>query len=335
MGKFTKGFLLLVGILFLFSLSSAGQFAPPAGQAGTTAINKDSSVFVNWATACVVTRGFINIADTSATYLGFNHANYGVDADATDTVDDLVVSLGDGGSAVLTFKNPIANGPGPDFAVFENGLSDTFLELAFVEVSSDGIHYFRFPAVSNTQTSTQIATFGTIDASKINNFAGKYRSQYGTPFDLDTFKIYSAIDIGHVTHVKIIDAVGCIQSAYASHDAGGNVVNDPWPTPFNTCGFDLDAVGVIHESTQGINENVSDSPFSVYPNPVVSDLVIMNREHSPVRFFLYSPEGTLLMEKELHSGKNLLSLSQLQKGLYIGTFIPDNGVAESKKIIKI
>ena len=36
--------------------------------------------------------------------------------------------VGDGGSAILTFDTPIANGPGFDFAVFENGFSDTFLE---------------------------------------------------------------------------------------------------------------------------------------------------------------------------------------------------------------
>ncbi|MFN6048554.1 MAG: T9SS C-terminal target domain-containing protein, partial [Bacteroidota bacterium] len=47
-----------------------------------------------------------------------------------------VVSLGDGGIATLTFDPPITNGDGFDFAVFENTFLDTFLELAFVEVST-------------------------------------------------------------------------------------------------------------------------------------------------------------------------------------------------------
>jgi len=58
---------------------------------------------------------------------------------------------------------------GFDFAVFENSFNDSFLELAFVEVSSDGINFVRFPATSNTQTDVQITGFGTIDPTYINN----------------------------------------------------------------------------------------------------------------------------------------------------------------------
>ena len=56
-------------------------------------------------------------------------------AEALGKADDAPVSLGDGGYAVVTFDKPITNGPGYDFAVFENGLNDSFLELAFVVVS--------------------------------------------------------------------------------------------------------------------------------------------------------------------------------------------------------
>ena len=58
-----------------------------------------------------------------------------------------VVSLGDGGSITLTFAHPLSDGTGPDLAVFENAFNDTFLELAFVEVSSDGANFVRFPAI--------------------------------------------------------------------------------------------------------------------------------------------------------------------------------------------
>ena len=43
-----------------------------------------------------------------------------------------VVSLGDGGYALLTFEKPIKNGI-DDFAIFENSFSDTFLELGLVD----------------------------------------------------------------------------------------------------------------------------------------------------------------------------------------------------------
>jgi hypothetical protein len=37
------------------------------------------------------------------------------------------------------------------------------------------------------------------------------------------------------------------ENNYASCDSQGHQINDPWPTPFPTGGFDLDAVGVIHQ----------------------------------------------------------------------------------------
>jgi hypothetical protein len=335
MTHFKKASAFLALILILYSSYCRGQFAPPAGQPGSTAIYADSSAFVNWAKTCVVTRGFVNIADTTVTYNQLNHASYGVDSDATGPPDDQVVSLGDGGSAVLTFQNPIANGPGPDFAVFENGLTDSFLELGFVEVSSDGIHFFRFPAISNTQDTAQIPSFGSIDATAINNFAGKYRVMYGTPFDLDTLKLVSGLDVNHITHVRIVDVVGCIQPAYATHDARGHTINDPWPTPFNSCGFDLDAVGVIHEGSQGINDKTENTMISVYPNPVKDQLILMNRESSAVAFTIVDPGGRTIMEGVLHTGRQQENFSQIPKGIYIGSFVSMDGRTVTVKIIKI
>ena len=166
-------------------------------------------MIVNWAKTCSVHLGYINIADTSIYYAGSNKANWGVESDALDKSDDHVISLGDGGFATLTFEPPISNGNGFDFAVFENGLGDNFLELGFVEVSSDGIRFVRFPSISLTPETPQIGTFGFLDATKINNLAGKYRVLFGTPFDLEELKDSSGLDLMHITHVRIIDVVGC------------------------------------------------------------------------------------------------------------------------------
>ena len=78
--------------------------------------------------------------------------DFGEPEDATGMAGDgRVVSLGDGGVAILTFDTPLSDGPGPDFAVFENAFLETFLELAFVEVSSDDVNYFRFPWFFNNE----------------------------------------------------------------------------------------------------------------------------------------------------------------------------------------
>jgi hypothetical protein len=37
-----------------------------------------------------------------------------------------------------------------------------------------------------------------------------------------------------------------MNDSFATKDVNGHKINDPWPTPFPSSGFDLDAVGVIH-----------------------------------------------------------------------------------------
>ena len=169
-------------------------------------------------------------------------------------VSSHVVSLGDGGSITLGFNTPIANGPGSDFAVFENGFLTgpsgsglAYLELAVVNVSSDGVHFFRFPDVSETQTSTQVGGFDSLDATNLHDLAGKYIAGYGTGFDLSELAGVSPyLNINDVTEVRITDVVGSIDPRYGTRDSLGNLINDPFPTPFASGGFDLNGVGVIH-----------------------------------------------------------------------------------------
>ena len=259
--------LTLSAIWLTFGLQ-AQSYAPPAGTAGTTAMKKDSSAFIAWATGAVVERGFLQISDTTTEIDGDNKASFGVAVNATgpaqgSSVD--IVSLGDGGMATLTFAQPIANGPGPDFAVFENALDNTFLELGFVEVSSDGVYFVRFPAHSEVQTDTQVFSFGSTDCRYINNLAGKYKQGFGTPFDLSDLPLDALLNQDAITHVRVIDVIGIVEEAFATHDGQGNIVNDPYPTPFASGGFDLDAVGVIHQQVLGLNE--LSAAFSLYPNP--------------------------------------------------------------------
>lgn len=257
-------------ILFLtvvLSLETIAQtYAPPVGVTGTTAMYKDSSAFVDWVIGCKLKRGYQDISNPS---LGF--ASVGDSTSALGIPDIGVASLGDGGSAICTFGYPVTNGAGPDFAVFENGFDNTFLELAFVEVSSDGVNFFRFPSHSLTDTVSQTTSFGSTDATKINNLAGKYKGEYGTPFDLQELANNPGLNINAITHIKITDVIGTLNNAYATRDSYHNKVNDPWPTAYPSGGFDLDAIGVIHESRiVGIKENNFQAMVRVYPNPVTA-----------------------------------------------------------------
>lgn len=216
-----------------------------AGPYSTTGIPSGDPAFVAWATGVSnLTRGPQNIANLPAGLASFGSASNALGvADGTFGA----VSLGDGGSITLTFAHAIHNGAGADFAVFENGFSyqgGLFTELAYVEVSSDGVNFVRFPASSLTPSSTQLGPFDPIDQSNLNNLAGKHPALEGTPFDL--------ADVGLVTatHVRLVDVVGSIDPTYARYDKDGNIINDPWPTEFASSGFDLDAVGVIHQTPE-------------------------------------------------------------------------------------
>ncbi len=198
-------------------------------------------------------------------------------ATTSDTSD--VVVLGDGGSIVLTFANGIGNGSGYDFVVYENALNDTFLELAFVEVSTDGEHFVRFPnfylGVTPVGSDTDEGG-GVNDPTKIYNLGSKYRIGYGNGYDLQelaqvaeyiethydpstgtktsssvlsaeymgTFlENYEYLDLANVQYVKIVDVVGDGNTL----DSSGNPIYDAYPT-HGTAGFDLSGVAVINEA---------------------------------------------------------------------------------------
>ena len=240
--------ILVIILMVVMPVALWAQFAPAQDQPGTTAMHADSSAFVAWATDCVAEPGPMNITNPSAGVAG---AGYPAE-NAIGVPDGTygVTCLGDGGWATVTFASPICNQPGPDFAVFENGFKSGnywFLEIAFVEVSSDGENFFRFPAITAVQYETQIGGFGTMDPAYIHNFAGKYGAFYGTPFDLDEVPDDPLLNKNNITHVRVVDVIGNIDPEYCTYDSQGHPVNDPWSTPFASCGFDLDAVGVIHD----------------------------------------------------------------------------------------
>lgn len=323
---------ILLPVFFIVVSNVFSQYPPPAGQEGSTAIHQDSSVFVNWVTACTVFRGPMDISNTGA---GLSSA--GDPVNASGKADNQVVSLGDGGAAMMTFEKPVTNGTGPDFAVFENSFLDDFLELAFVEVSSNGVDFFRFDAISLTQTNEQVASFGLLDATKIHNLAGKYRVEYGTPFELDDLPNDPNLNKDKITHIRVVDVVGSIAEDYATFDSQGNKVNDPWPTAFESCGFDLDAVGVIHESSQSVESRKELSRIRVYPNPANEVLYISSEEHlGNLELLICDLSGKPVYSKEsvtFSEGTIEISLDVLAPGIYIGTLISD-GYSHSFKVIR-
>ncbi|HTM43983.1 MAG TPA: hypothetical protein VL137_03455 [Polyangiaceae bacterium] len=218
-------------------LMRLSAYEPAAGQPGSTAVAKDDPRIVAWATGYVAPVAFGTDADSQ--WRDPHNALGPAEGNTND-----VTALGNGGVMVLTFDSPIKDGSGFDFAVFENGFSDDFIELAFVEVSSDGQHFVRFDSAYLGED--PVPQYGTQSPELISGLAGKYRVGFGTPFDLATLKGKTAVrqgevDLQHITQVRIVDIIG----DGSELDSFGHPIYDPTPT-VGSAGFDLDAIGVLH-----------------------------------------------------------------------------------------
>ena len=296
--------------------ATSGPFCGPVGSTGCDAVAYNSQTIKAWATACTLVRGSQNLSNPDAPLVTFGTEAEAVGPAGTSTTN--VVSLGDGGSATLTFAAPIKNGPGADFAVFENSFNDNFLELAFVEVSSDGQRFVRFPATSLTQTYSQIGGNGSVDPTCINNLAGKYRVGYGTPFDLNELRDSTGLDINNITHVRVVDVVGSIDPQLGTYDAFGHIINDPFPTISYSAGFDLDGVGVINPKTEGV-DGLQALSVAAYPNPANTYVVALLGDACASQAVLYDMTGRVVGTAPVAAGQQQVRIStqSLPDGVYM------------------
>jgi len=225
------------------SVVSAGPYAPPAGEPNSTAIYMDEPNIVGWASDW---ENYVVGSECDSEWQTPEEALGKAEGTSYD-----IVCLGRAGEITLTFDCGIGDGPGYDFAVFENGISDTFLELAYVEVSSDGENFFRF--ANDSLTDSPVGGFGAVEATDIGGFASKYRQGYGTPFDLALLTdISPLLDTNNIKWVRIVDIVG--DGSY--FDTSGDVIYDPYPTT-GSAGFDLDAIAVLNMRTADFNQSGS------------------------------------------------------------------------------
>ncbi len=178
-------------------------------------------------------------------------ASYGAETDVLGPAGT-PFSLGDGGWITLGFAEPIQNGPGDDFAVFENGFAwnGVYMELGFVEVSSNGVDFARLPALCR-QTQV-IGPWDTSDPALFYNLAGNFVG--GTGFDLqdlvtagDPLVISGTVDLDAINFVRVVDVIGDI-AGNATQDYLGRPVADPYPTASESGGMDITGVAVINTS---------------------------------------------------------------------------------------
>lgn len=245
-----KHFITILLLLTLASFQSfAGPYAPRASQPGSTAVHMDDPNIVAWATGW--TDYFVG---SDCTLQWQTPENSIGKAEGIVNGNHMIVTLGRAGEITLIFDSGIGDGDGYDFAVFENAVNDYFLELGFVEVSSDGENYFRI--YNDSLTPSPITAFGIVDTTNITGLAGKYIHSYGTPFDLAGLRgISPLLDVDNIGYVRIVDIVG----DGTCQDSSGKVIYDPYATE-ESAGFDLDAIAVMNtragdlDSSGGVDE---------------------------------------------------------------------------------
>ncbi|MGC9331033.1 MAG: T9SS type A sorting domain-containing protein [Bacteroidales bacterium] len=297
--------------------------------AQNTSIPADDPQIKSWATTCTIHRGPVDISNPDSP-----DADYGTAENAIGAANGQMVSFGDKGYAILEFTGGISDGSGVDFAVFSNAFfspanqdSLVFAELAFVEVSSDGENFVRFPAISNVPADEQISSYGTLNKNHVYNLAGAHPTNTGCGFDLSELEDAAGLDIYNITHVKIIDACGNIDADYACYDAEGNIINDPWPTAFSSGGFDLDAVAVLNNKTSIAQYH--NNALHFYPNPVKNYMHVSNIPDNAT-YTIYDANACVVTQNYISNNK--INVSHMDPGLYIIQIQTGDNVLTSKFI---
>lgn len=240
----------------LLSLSAtaatAGIYSGPSQTSHPidAAIPSNSPLFTEWADEIDASRTFFAPrGSTAISPTGFNSLG---DLDATQIAAGNQV-----GYLTVTFPKGVRNAAGADFAIFENGFAfgtpnGLFAELAYVEVSSNGVDFARFPSIStNVAPVTGSGAFAGFDMSNVYNLAGKHAGGFGTPFNLDDLLTHplvtgGSVNLASIQYVKLVDIPG--NGSYV--DSLGNPILDNWMTT-GSGGFDFrlptgQGVGVIN-----------------------------------------------------------------------------------------
>ncbi|QYY34466.1 hypothetical protein [Ruficoccus sp. ZRK36] len=247
-----KSILTITGLTVAICTTQAGVYSGPSdiAHAIDPAVHYTSTKLAGWAET---------VADYSPT--DEVSASYATPDKALGYYNTGTVSLGDlssdkiatgvtPGSITLGFGAGFSNGDGWDFAVFENGFTsgnNLFMELAYVEVSTNGVDFARFDSIStNTSSAAGSGAFSYYDTTNVYNLAGKSAGGYGTTFDLNDLLdhqlvIDGIVDLDAINYVRLVDIPG--DGSYL--DSEGNPIIDNYHTS-GSGGLDLRAIGYAY-----------------------------------------------------------------------------------------
>ena len=221
----------------LDNLTTLESYAPAVGQQGCRAVYMASNAIVAWATGWT---NYIVGANCDAQWQTPQNA-----VGPAQGASYSIVCLGEGGQITMTFDPPIHDGPGDDFAIFENSFDGGFLELAYVDVSSDGTNFTRF--WNRSITPNPVGPYGDIDPKNVHHLGCKYIQGYGEPYDLGELRGTPGLDVNNIRYVRVLD----ISGNGSCTDSVGHVIYDPY-LDTGSAGLDLGGMGVLSNNFQEV-----------------------------------------------------------------------------------
>lgn len=132
------------------------------------------------------------------------------------------------------------------------------------------------------------------------------------------------------------------------HDASGNLLTTGYFSS-NSCDFDpevgtfylnaMAADAFIHKTckicTTGIdNDKIEDNLFYIFPNPTEDKLFVVNPKNQFIHLKIYSSLGTLLEQKFIPEGTNIIDTENYNSGIYF-IYLTDNSGTKIKKFVKL
>jgi len=175
-----------------------------------------------------------------------------------------VFSLGFGGSITLAFvDNVIVDGPGPDFAVFENAflvfdpatlvIERPFADPGIVSVSQDGVHWYQFPCSLVVDAPHKIFYPGCAGVYPVLSNANDPSTPHasiptqGTLADLIGASVSPPPAPGGAGGDRFdLAQLGLTWARYVRIDDANFLTGDPYGS--TNAGFDLDAIAAIHSA---------------------------------------------------------------------------------------
>ncbi len=275
--KLLNTLLISMGCGIFFTVSAmAGPYSGPSNDPTNpydAPISKTDAAIVGWANAV------IDYSPAPGVGASFQNPETGYGSLGDLTAEQIAAGIAPG-SITVGFEHAIKNGEGKDFAVFENGFisyqGGLFMELAYVEVSSNGTDFARFEAIStNIAPVSGSGGFTGWDTTNVYNLAGKNEGGWGTPFDLDELTDNALVgsgllDLNNIQYVRLVDIPGT--GDYL--DSLGNPILDAHPTT-GSGGYDFR----LTEGVAVLNAVPVPSAIWLLASGLVGLLGILRKQH--------------------------------------------------------